>query len=160
MMAMTAMTAMTDDGSDGTEHGRSEMQDQRRNTLFGTPCKTDGIVSGDSLSTILSCQDDITRWATAWKAGVIRPVWPLLATPSGVCRLTFQTDIAPDELEGVITSACRKALDRTRERLCAGERWLARNRDSSGFDRAYDEYLHLLEQLRLYSLAVGDVTVE
>lgn len=130
------------------------MQQQIRNAPFGTPCNSYNTMPDGSLSTVFSGEVDITRWGTAVQAGVIRLVGKVQATRDGVCRIRFTSTVPPDGLEDAITAACKRAYDRTLERVHTGEEWLLRNRDGPDLEKGLAAYDKLLERLRLLWLAV------
>lgn len=100
----------------------------------------------------------LKRWGIAYRAGLIALQGKLLVNrQTSQCKISYRCAIPLEWLEEEITLACKREYDKLLVRIQNGTEWLRTHEDDPSYQRYYDGYLRLYEELRLLAAAVGEV---
>lgn len=97
------------------------------------------------------------RWGTAARFGLIHLTDRVqISRRTGQTKVCFRCNQPLEWLRDDITSACKQEHNRVLERIRKGAEWLKAHADDPGYERAYDGFMALHEDLRLLYVAVGE----
>ncbi|MDL2318237.1 hypothetical protein LJC74_03995 [Eubacteriales bacterium OttesenSCG-928-A19] len=112
---------------------------------------------GDPYTVTFEGECDMKRWAVAVQAGLIHLTAKVQAArQSGRCKISFRCNQPLEWLQDAITAASKQEYNKVLGRIEAGTAWLKDNEGSPEYDRAYDLFLALYEELRLLYVAIGE----
>ena len=101
---------------------------------------------------------EMLRWALAVDTGIIALVGKILyRTSEDTALIRYRCPFPVEWLPDAITHAAKQKYNHTLERIRKGERWLAEHGEGHpGYQKAYDVYLALYEDMRQCYIAIGE----
>lgn len=101
------------------------------------------------------------RWAVALEAGLIQLDGKIQASQkSGIVHLRYRCVLPGEWLQDAVTAATKQQYNAILERAQKAGEWLLSNPDDPRYERAYDAYLAMFEDLKQLYNAVGEALAD
>lgn len=101
------------------------------------------------------------RWAVALEAGLIQLDGKIqVSEKSGIVHLRYRCVLPGEWLQDAVTAATKQQYNAILERAKKAEEWLVSNPDDPRYERAYDAYLAMFDDLKQLYNAVGEAMTD